>query len=222
MPRDQAQKVIAGYTIMNDFSVRDWQLVPKIMPHTMGKSWDTHGPMGPCIVTADELSDPHHLAIRTWVNGELQQHANTAWLSEVKHRHVRGWVGVQDHGGKVRFREIYLHEAPDGRVYHLGNPATYRYSQMTSLIRRLGLPADPVPFDEWRDALFRKSMEGEAGEWNAFLPILEEVEVEQIFMPAFDASNTLAGLNGSGISCPPVGEELLGHYLKFFNEKGFF
>jgi len=77
VPKNQAQKVIAGYTIMNDVSVRDWQLVPKIMPHTMGKSWDTHGPLGPCIVTADELPNPHHLDIKTWVNGELRQDSNT-------------------------------------------------------------------------------------------------------------------------------------------------
>ncbi|HUF38043.1 MAG TPA: thioester reductase domain-containing protein [Anaerolineales bacterium] len=116
---------------------------------------------------------------------------------------------------------LSLNEAPDGRVYHLGNPGTYPYAEMVALIRRLGLPADPVPFDDWRTALFRKAMEGEAGEWHAFLPILEDVEVEQIFMPAFDASNTLKGLAGSGIRCPPVGEELLGHYLKFFNNQGF-
>ncbi|MEX0678563.1 MAG: DUF1080 domain-containing protein, partial [Pirellulales bacterium] len=52
--------------------------------------------------------------VTAWVNGELQQQVNTAWLSEVKHRHLKGWIGVQDHGGKVRFREIHLHEAPDG------------------------------------------------------------------------------------------------------------
>lgn len=52
--------------------------------------------------------------VTAWVNGELQQQANTAWLPEIKHRHLKGWVGVQDHGGKVRFRKIYLHEAPDG------------------------------------------------------------------------------------------------------------
>jgi amino acid adenylation domain-containing protein/thioester reductase-like protein len=117
---------------------------------------------------------------------------------------------------------LSLNETPDGRVYHLGNPETYPYAEMVALIQRLGLPADPVPFDDWREALFRKAMEGEAGEWSAFLPIIEEVEVEQIFMPAFDVSNTLKGLEGSGISCPPVGEELLGHYLRFFNEVGFF
>ena len=77
VPREQAQQVIAGYTIMNDVSVRDWQLVPNIFPHTMGKSWDTHGPMGPCIVTSDELPDPHNLDIKTWINGDLRQDSNT-------------------------------------------------------------------------------------------------------------------------------------------------
>jgi len=117
---------------------------------------------------------------------------------------------------------LSLHQAPDGRVFHLGNPVTYPYGEMVSVIRRLGLPVDAVPFDVWREELFRRSLEGKSNEWNAFLPIIEEVEVEQIFMPHFDASNTLAGLEGSGISCPPVGPELLGHYLEFFNREGFF
>jgi hypothetical protein len=52
--------------------------------------------------------------ITAWVNDELVQHVNTAQLSEVKHRHLKGWIGVQDHGGKVRFRELYVHEAPYG------------------------------------------------------------------------------------------------------------
>lgn len=46
---------------------------------TVGKSFDTHGPIGPCIVTADEL-DPHNLAIRCFVNGELRQQSNTQEL----------------------------------------------------------------------------------------------------------------------------------------------
>jgi 2-keto-4-pentenoate hydratase/2-oxohepta-3-ene-1,7-dioic acid hydratase in catechol pathway len=46
----------------------------------MGKSFDTHGPMGPWIVTADEVGDPHALGIRTWVNGELRQQSNTKEL----------------------------------------------------------------------------------------------------------------------------------------------
>ena len=70
-----APSVIAGYTIVNDVSVRDWQMRSQTM--TMGKSFDTHGPMGPCIVTADELGDPHSLRLQTWVNGEQRQDAKT-------------------------------------------------------------------------------------------------------------------------------------------------
>jgi len=73
---EQAPDVIAGYTITNDLSVRDWQLRTPTM--TMGKSFDTHGPLGPWIVTADELGDPHALGIRTFVNGEQRQDGNTS------------------------------------------------------------------------------------------------------------------------------------------------
>ena len=47
------------------------------MSFTMGKSWDTHGPFGPAIVTADEVGDPNNLELRTWVNGDLRQDSNT-------------------------------------------------------------------------------------------------------------------------------------------------
>jgi 2-keto-4-pentenoate hydratase/2-oxohepta-3-ene-1,7-dioic acid hydratase in catechol pathway len=76
VPAEQAHEVIAGYTICNDVSVRDWQLRTPTM--TMGKSFDTHGPLGPWIVTADELGNPHALRIRTWVNDDLRQDGNTA------------------------------------------------------------------------------------------------------------------------------------------------
>ena len=78
VPRDRAAQVIAGYLVCNDVSVRDWQLRTPTM--TMGKSFDTHGPLGPWLVTADEIGDPHGLDLRTWVNGELRQHSNTREL----------------------------------------------------------------------------------------------------------------------------------------------
>jgi 2-keto-4-pentenoate hydratase/2-oxohepta-3-ene-1,7-dioic acid hydratase in catechol pathway len=73
---EHAAEVIAGYTITNDLSVRDWQLRTPTM--TLGKSFDTHGPLGPWVVTADELGDPHSLSIKTWVNDELRQDGNTS------------------------------------------------------------------------------------------------------------------------------------------------
>jgi 2-keto-4-pentenoate hydratase/2-oxohepta-3-ene-1,7-dioic acid hydratase in catechol pathway len=75
VPADHASEVIAGYTISNDVSVRDWQLRTPTM--TIGKSFDTHGPLGPWIVTPDELGDPHALALKTYVNDELRQDSNT-------------------------------------------------------------------------------------------------------------------------------------------------
>jgi 2-keto-4-pentenoate hydratase/2-oxohepta-3-ene-1,7-dioic acid hydratase in catechol pathway len=78
VPRERAHEVVAGFTIVNDVSVRDWQRRTPTM--TMGKSFDTHGPMGPWLVTPDEIGDPHALAIRTWVNDELRQDSNTKHL----------------------------------------------------------------------------------------------------------------------------------------------
>ena len=78
VPRGRAHEVIAGYTVANDVSVRDWQL--RVPTFTMGKSFDTHCPLGPWIVTADELPDPHSLDLKTWVNGELRQSSNTKHL----------------------------------------------------------------------------------------------------------------------------------------------
>lgn len=74
----EARRVIAGFTICNDVSVREWQMrSPTAM---LGKSFDTHGPIGPWIVTADEIPGVHDLSIKTWVNGELRQDGRTSEL----------------------------------------------------------------------------------------------------------------------------------------------
>lgn len=74
----QASKHVFGYTVANDVSARDWQRHAPTF--TMGKSFDTHGPIGPWIVTADEIGDPHDLNLRCWVNGEVRQDSNTRHL----------------------------------------------------------------------------------------------------------------------------------------------
>lgn len=70
-----APNYVFGYMVANDVSARDWQFHTPTF--TMGKSFDTHGPIGPWIVTADEVADPHALELRCFVNGELRQHNNT-------------------------------------------------------------------------------------------------------------------------------------------------
>jgi 2-keto-4-pentenoate hydratase/2-oxohepta-3-ene-1,7-dioic acid hydratase in catechol pathway len=75
VPAARAPEVIAGYLVANDVSVRDWQARSQTV--TLGKSWDTHGPLGPWLTTPDEVGDPHALELRTFVNGELRQHSST-------------------------------------------------------------------------------------------------------------------------------------------------
>ena len=75
VPRDRAHEVIAGYCCGNDVSVRDWQRRSQTMQ--IGKSFDTHAPFGPWMVTPDEVGDPHDLSLRTYVNGEKRQDTNT-------------------------------------------------------------------------------------------------------------------------------------------------
>ena len=76
--RADAPLHVFGYTVGNDVSVRDWQL--RTPQWTLGKSFDTHCPIGPAIVTADEVGDPHTLGIRCLVNGETRQSSNTSHL----------------------------------------------------------------------------------------------------------------------------------------------
>jgi 2-keto-4-pentenoate hydratase/2-oxohepta-3-ene-1,7-dioic acid hydratase in catechol pathway len=86
-----APAAIFGYCVGNDVTERMWQhATPQ---WSLGKSFDTHAPMGPWIVTADEVGDPHGLDLRCFVNGERRQDSNTSHLvfnvwSQVEHLSV--------------------------------------------------------------------------------------------------------------------------------------
>jgi 2-keto-4-pentenoate hydratase/2-oxohepta-3-ene-1,7-dioic acid hydratase in catechol pathway len=89
---DEAMDYVAGYTLINDVSARDWvkpflaangapmEVAHRALDNIMGKQYPTFCPIGPCIVTKDELTDPGKLTITTRVNGEVMQHADTADL----------------------------------------------------------------------------------------------------------------------------------------------
>lgn len=90
--REEARSVIAGYLVCNDVTARDWQF--RSPTFTLGKSFDTHGPIGPWITTDDEIADPHALTMTLELNGEERQRSSTgemiydiydqiAYLSEV-------------------------------------------------------------------------------------------------------------------------------------------
>jgi 2-keto-4-pentenoate hydratase/2-oxohepta-3-ene-1,7-dioic acid hydratase in catechol pathway len=90
--REKWQDHVFGYTIINDVSARDLQLATS--QWTMAKSFDTFCPLGPAIVSADEIRDPHNLDIQLSIGGEILQHSNTrelifkapdliAWISSI-------------------------------------------------------------------------------------------------------------------------------------------
>jgi 2-keto-4-pentenoate hydratase/2-oxohepta-3-ene-1,7-dioic acid hydratase in catechol pathway len=75
---EDAKNHVFGYCVGNDVTERMWQhATPQ---WSLGKSFDTHAPIGPWITTADEVGDPHSLDLRCWVNGELRQNSNTRHL----------------------------------------------------------------------------------------------------------------------------------------------
>jgi 2-keto-4-pentenoate hydratase/2-oxohepta-3-ene-1,7-dioic acid hydratase in catechol pathway len=75
VPVADARRVIAGYLVANDVTARDWQF--RSPTYTLGKSFDTHGPIGPWITTDDEIADPHALTMRLMVNGDERQRTST-------------------------------------------------------------------------------------------------------------------------------------------------
>ncbi|MBI1356165.1 MAG: 5-oxopent-3-ene-1,2,5-tricarboxylate decarboxylase [Acidobacteria bacterium] len=76
VPKENWKDVIFGYTIVHDVSARDYQLATS--QWTIGKTFDTFGPMGPTLVSKDEIEDPHNLRISLDLNGQTLQDSNTS------------------------------------------------------------------------------------------------------------------------------------------------
>jgi len=82
VPEDEAMSLVAGYTLCNDVTARDQQKrdFAKGLPWFLSKGYDTFAPLGPCLVTADEIKNPADLTITVTVNGEVRQQANTSLM----------------------------------------------------------------------------------------------------------------------------------------------
>jgi 2-keto-4-pentenoate hydratase/2-oxohepta-3-ene-1,7-dioic acid hydratase in catechol pathway len=78
VPRDRALEYVLGYTCANDVSARDWQIKRGSGQWCRGKTFDTFAPLGPALVTPDEIPDPNALRISTTINGERLQDSSTA------------------------------------------------------------------------------------------------------------------------------------------------
>jgi len=75
--KEQALEYVLGYTCANDVSARDWQIEWGGSQWCRGKSFDTFCPLGPCLVTRDEIPNPNALGIKTILNGQVMQDWNT-------------------------------------------------------------------------------------------------------------------------------------------------
>ena len=80
IPRERAMEHVAGYTVGHDVSARDWQLNKPGKQWMAGKTFDTFAPMGPALVTTDEIPDPQALGIRLRLNGQTMQDSSTSQL----------------------------------------------------------------------------------------------------------------------------------------------
>ncbi|MCA9952499.1 MAG: thioester reductase domain-containing protein, partial [Anaerolineales bacterium] len=108
-----------------------------------------------------------------------------------------------------------------GRIFNLSNPNTSAFNDVLAWMKTAGLPLRVVPFEQWRQLLIDLATQFGGIHANPFLPLIDEVTAEQIFMPTFDCANTLAGLSTSGIQCPAVTPQLLQTYLDYFRRIGF-
>ncbi len=115
---DEAPAHVAGYTIFNDLSARDIQAREhsnKVI--LMGKSFKNSCPLGPWLVTPDELSDPHKLAMKLTVNGELRQDANTAMMHYKTAELVSWWSLMGLYPG-----DVITSGSPPGVIAGMENP----------------------------------------------------------------------------------------------------
>ena len=96
VPADDAYDCVFGYTIMNDLSCRDVQMAERKEGNIcIGKNFPTAAPLGPWVVTKDEIPDPHNLRIVTRVNGQVRQDANTG----TQIYHIPAQIAWYSHAG---------------------------------------------------------------------------------------------------------------------------
>jgi amino acid adenylation domain-containing protein/thioester reductase-like protein len=107
-----------------------------------------------------------------------------------------------------------------GKVFHLANPSPLPFPQVVAWLRQRGYPVRQVSFAEWQAELLSLAARFPASVSSPYLPLVEEVSLEQVFMPRFDCANTLAALQGTGLVCPPLDSALLGLYLNRLMQTG--
>jgi 2-keto-4-pentenoate hydratase/2-oxohepta-3-ene-1,7-dioic acid hydratase in catechol pathway len=141
IPRDRALEHVAGYSIFNDVSIRDWQLRKPPIQFGAGKNFDASGPFGPDLVTSDEVGDPGNLRLELSVNGETRQSGTTAEMIfpvEELIEFISTFTTLQP-------GDVIATGTPSG-VGHFHDPPTYLKAGDTVRIEieRVGVQVNPV------------------------------------------------------------------------------
>jgi 2-keto-4-pentenoate hydratase/2-oxohepta-3-ene-1,7-dioic acid hydratase in catechol pathway len=133
----EAPAVIGGFTIGNDVTLRG--RASKSM--VFGKSFDTHMPLGPSLVTPDEVGDPHQLAVRAWVNGDLRQDSSTSDMIT----NCYELISMISTHCTLRSGDIILTGTPDGCGFLHNPPTALMAGDLVRLeIERLGVMENGV------------------------------------------------------------------------------
>jgi 2-keto-4-pentenoate hydratase/2-oxohepta-3-ene-1,7-dioic acid hydratase in catechol pathway len=139
--RDKALGHVAGYTIFNDVSIRDWQLRKPPIQFGAGKNFDASGPLGPDLVTSDEIPDPGNLKLELAVNGETRQSGSTSEMIFS----VEELIEFISTFTTLEPGDVIATGTPSG-VGHFHDPPTYLQAGDTVRIEieRVGVQVNPV------------------------------------------------------------------------------
>lgn len=137
----QAFEYILGYTCANDVSARDWQIHKQKKQWARGKSFDTFCPLGPCLVTKEDLPDPDNLSIRLLLNGTIMQDATTADMIF----DVASIVSDLSRSMTLKPGTVILTGTPEGVGFTREPPVFLREGdRVTVSIERIGDLSNPV------------------------------------------------------------------------------
>lgn len=136
---EEALDYVFGYTIINDISARNLQTRHK--QWYLGKSLDGFTPIGPCIVTADEIGNPHDLDIKCSVNGQLRQDGNTKYMMQT----VAGAISELSQGMTLQAGTIIATGTPAGVGMGMEPPCFLKKGDVvTCEIEKIGILENPI------------------------------------------------------------------------------
>ena len=139
--QDQALDYVLGYTCANDVSARRWQKEGGGKQWCRGKSFDTFCPLGPCLVTADEIPDPNTLKIKTTLNDQIMQESNTADMIF----DVPSLISFLSQGTTLLPGTVILTGTPQGVGFARTPPVFLKKGDRVAIeIERIGTLVNPV------------------------------------------------------------------------------